>query len=255
MTFPEEALTTDRFLGGRLSVFQPRDGYRAGVDPVFLAAAVPANAGETVLELGCGAGVASLCLAKRVTDLGLTGVELQDSYAALARRNAAENGIPMEVVTADLAALPAKLRARDFDHVIANPPYFPPGHGTPAQDAGRQTALAEATPLSTWIDIATKRLRPGGRLTLIQRTERLPDLLRATDTRLGSIELRPLAPREGRPARLILFSAIKGGRAPFTLHAPIVLHDGPQHARDGDDYTALARRVLRDGAAWPGVAD
>ena len=255
MTFPEEALTTDRFLGGRLSVLQPRDGYRAGVDPVFLAAAVPAQAGETVLELGCGVGVASLCLGKRVPDLRLTGIELQDSYAALARRNAAENGIPMEVVTADLATLPTDLRAREFDHVIANPPYFPPGHGTPAQDPGRQTALAEATPLSAWVDIATKRLRPGGRLTMIQRAERLPDLHRATDTRLGSIELRPLAPREGRPARLILFSAIKGGRAPFTLHAPVILHDGPRHARDGDDYTAIARHVLRDGAAWPGVAD
>ena len=49
-------LTCDDFLGGRLSIWQPRDGYRAGVDPVLLAASVPARAGQSVLELGCGTG-------------------------------------------------------------------------------------------------------------------------------------------------------------------------------------------------------
>ena len=252
MPFAEAALTCDGFLGGRLSIHQPRDGYRAGVDPVFLAAAVPARAGQAVLELGCGAGVASLCLAARVPGLRLTGVEVQPDYADLARRNAAENGLTLDVITADLTALPDGLRAQSFDHVIANPPYFPPGR-TPARDAGRQRALAETTPLARWIDVATKRLAPGGRLTLIQRADRLPDLARATDTRLGAIEVRPLAPRQGRAARLVLYSALKGGGGPPILHAPLILHDGPRHMRDGDDYSAAARAVLRDGAAWPDI--
>ena len=62
-------------------------GYRAGVDPVLLAASVPARAGQSVLDLGCGAGVAALCLAARVPGL-LAGLEVQPAYAALARRNA-----------------------------------------------------------------------------------------------------------------------------------------------------------------------
>ncbi|MGB7263813.1 MAG: methyltransferase, partial [Albidovulum sp.] len=86
--FGANELTEDGFLGGRLRISQPRDGYRAAMDPVLLAAAVPARAGDTVLELGCGAGVASLCLASRVPGLALTGLELQSGYAALARANA-----------------------------------------------------------------------------------------------------------------------------------------------------------------------
>jgi tRNA1Val (adenine37-N6)-methyltransferase len=88
-----EDLTRDAFLGGRLHVWQPARGYRAGTDPVFLAAACPARSGEHVLELGCGVGVASLCLAARVEGLALTGVERQVDYAALARRNA-ERRVP-----------------------------------------------------------------------------------------------------------------------------------------------------------------
>jgi tRNA1Val (adenine37-N6)-methyltransferase len=44
--------TFDAFLGGRITLEQPTKGYRAGVDPVLLAASVPARAGQSVLELG-----------------------------------------------------------------------------------------------------------------------------------------------------------------------------------------------------------
>ena len=69
-----ETLTDDAFLGGQLRLFQPAQGYRAGMDAVLLAAAVPAEAGQRVLDLGCGAGTAGLCLAKRVDAVALTGV-------------------------------------------------------------------------------------------------------------------------------------------------------------------------------------
>ncbi|TCP62763.1 tRNA1(Val) A37 N6-methylase TrmN6 [Rhodovulum bhavnagarense] len=246
-------MRVDAFLGGRLRIAQPATGYRAGIDAVLLAAAVPAGAGERVLELGCGAGVASLCLGARVPGLVQTGVELQEGYAALARRNAAANGIALEVVTADLCALPDGLRSRAFDHVLANPPYFQRARGSAAADPGREVALGEATPLSLWIEIAARRLLPGGRLTMIQRAERLPDMLAALGHRLGSAEVLPLAPRAGRMAKLVLLRARKGGRAPFRLHAPLVLHDGDRHEVDGDDYTPALTAVLREGRAisWP----
>ena len=34
--FPDEALTRDAFLGGRLRLWQPRVGYRAAIDPGVL---------------------------------------------------------------------------------------------------------------------------------------------------------------------------------------------------------------------------
>jgi len=115
--------SVDAFLGGLVQLAQPLNGYRAGVDPVLLAASVPAKASDTVLELGCGGGVASLCLGRRVGGLSLTGVELQADYADLARENAARNGMAFDVHAADLNALPAQIKAQRFDHVLANPPY------------------------------------------------------------------------------------------------------------------------------------
>ncbi|SMX45711.1 tRNA1(Val) (adenine(37)-N6)-methyltransferase [Actibacterium lipolyticum] len=253
MGFKDDLLSQDSFLGGQLAVHQPKAGYRAGVDPVFLAASVRAHPGETVLELGCGAGVASLCLGSRVAGLTLTGIELQHEYAALARRNSVENGVPFEVVEGDIAALPAELRQRSFDHVIANPPYFLRENGVSATDEGRETALGERTPLSVWVDVAMRRLVQRGQLTMIQRAERLPELMSALDARAGNIEVLPLAPREGRKARLVLLRAIKSGRGPFALLPPLTLHEGAFHDGDRESYTPEVKAVLRDGAAlrWP----
>lgn len=255
MTSPPETdfpggLTRNAFLGGRLEIAQPVAGYRAGVDPVLLAAACPARAGESVLELGCGAGVAVLCLGARVSGLTLAGLELQPAYAALARENAGANGLALEVVEGDLSRMPAELKARSFHQVIANPPYFDRSAGTMAPDAGRETALGEATPLGDWVAAAARRLRPGGWLTLIHRAERLDALLVAlAGTDLGAVRLLPLAPRAGRDTHLVLMRARKGGRAPLRLHAPLVLHAGDRHERDGEDYAPEVGKVLRHGAA------
>lgn len=249
MGLEAEALTTDKFLNGAISVLQPKAGYRAGVDPVLLAAAVPAHSGDSVLELGCGVGVASLCLMTRVSGLSVSGVELQTDYADLARRNADMNGYSMTVHCADLRKLPEAVLQTSFDHVIANPPYYLRGRGTAANNSGREMALGETTPLVDWIEVATRRLKPKGYLTVIQNAERLPAVLGAMDGRLGSIKLLPLAPRKGRSAHLVILQARKGGRAGFRLLAPVVMHQGAAHIDDRENYTSQLKGVLRDGAA------
>ncbi len=249
MSIPDDELTRDAFLGGRLHLWQPRRGYRAGIDPVLLAAAVEARAGQSVLDLGCGAGTALLCLGARVAGLDLNGLEVQPAYAGLARRNAAANGFDARIVAGDVARMPAELKARAFDRVIANPPYFDRRRGTAATLAERETALGGALDLEAWIDAGSRRLAPRGTLTVIQRADRLPELMTAMAARLGSLELRPVAPRAGRDAILVLVRGIKGGRSPARLAPPFVLHGPAAHGADGDDFAPAARAVLRDGAA------
>ena len=244
--FAQSDLSDDAFLCGRLRLWQPRIGYRAATDPVLLAAACPAVSGDHVLDLGCGAGAASLCLGLRVPGLQIAGLELQSAYAALARENAARNGIALQVIDGDLTQMPRDLR-RSFDQVIANPPYYPRG-GTPSPKPGRDTALRAETPLSVWVAAAATRLRPGGWLTMISGADSLPDVLSALAPRLGSAAILPLAPRQDRPALRFLLRARKGGRGAFRLLAPFVIHKGDLHDGDRESYTPDANAVLREGA-------
>ncbi|OSP55657.1 tRNA1(Val) (adenine(37)-N6)-methyltransferase [Pseudoruegeria sp. SK021] len=246
------SISHDSFLGGRLTVAQPANGYRAGIDAVLLAASVPATAGDRVLELGCGVGVASLCLMTRVAGLHVMGLEIQPDYAELARLNAKTTGQPLAVFTGDLSNPPAEVRAQSFEHVIANPPYFKRDAGTRAHDSGRERALGEDTPMSAWIDTAIRRLIPGGTLSLVQRTERLPEILAAFGTRLGAVQVLPLSPRSGQPATLFLLRARKGRRTALQLLSPLILHLGARHGSDQESYTPAVAAALRNGAGLDG---
>ncbi|MFV0300138.1 MAG: tRNA1(Val) (adenine(37)-N6)-methyltransferase [Paracoccus sp. (in: a-proteobacteria)] len=235
----------DDFLGGRLSIAQPRRGYRSGADAVMLAASCAALPGQRVLELGCGAGVASLCLGWRVPEAIMTGLERQGDYAGLARQNAARNGISLRVIEGDLARMPTELRSESFDHVIANPPYFQ--GGTAPSDAGRGAARHEDTPLAVWVEAGLRRLRTGGVITLIQRADRLDGLVTALSGRAGAITVLPVAARAGHAAGRVIVAARKGARTPLRLLPPFIMHDEASHLRDGEDLSVTASGVLRKG--------
>ena len=241
--------TLDGFLDGRVMVRQPRHGYRAATDPVFLAASVPARGGDTVLELGCGVGVAALCLAHRVSGVQVTGIEVQPDYAALARENAGLAGADFEVITGDLTAPPADLRAMSFEHVMMNPPFFEDGEVSAPTDAGKSTAFVDAGDLTDWLDCGIKRLRPKGTLSIIHLAHRLPDILAGCAGRLGDIKVLPLVARAGQDAKRVLVQGRKGTKGAFVLRTPFVIHEGASHRADGDDYSAAARVILRGGGA------
>lgn len=243
--FPDDAVTDDAFLGGRLQLWQPKQGYRAATDPVLLAACCPAEAGQSVLDLGCGAGAASLCLGVRVPGLVHSGLELQAAYADLARRNAARANVALDVHEGSVLDMPRALR-RDFDHVITNPPYYPPA-GTPATDKGRDTALREEVSVADWIAAAKKRVAPLGWLTLIVRADRLGDVIGGLGSSMGSVTILPVAARNGREAGRVIMRTRKGGRAGLRLLAPLVLHAGDTHPGDRDNHSPQAEAVFRRG--------
>lgn len=237
-------LTEDRVLGGRVLLRQPADGLRAAIDPVLLAAAVPAAAGQTILDLGTGSGVTALCLARRVPGCRVVGLELQPDLTRLAAGNAALNELveAVAIVAGDVAAAP--IAPGSFDHVMANPPFLEAGTGTLPPVAGKALAVAEAAAdLAIWLRAALLLVRPRGSVTFIHRADRLDALLGALAGRAGGIVVFPLWPGVGKPAKRVLVRARRGIATPLVLSAGLVLH-GP----DGR-YTADAEAVLRDAAA------
>jgi tRNA1(Val) A37 N6-methylase TrmN6 len=243
--------TADDFLGGRLSVVQPRSGHRAGSDAVFLAAAVPAKPGQRVLDAGAGVGVAGLCLLARVPDLEVTAVEIDAGLCALAASNAARNsfGDRFTAVAADVTAPAKVLRAaglvrEGYDHVIANPPFHAEGAVRAAPEPARAAAhVMGHGELSAWVRFLTTMAAPKGQLTLIHRAECLGELLDLLRGRFGDVAVFPLFPKAGEPATRIIIQARKGSRAGLKLLSGLVLHGA-----DGA-YTAEAEAVLREGEA------
>ncbi len=242
---PQVAVSEDRLLGGRVRLSQPVEGYRAAIDPVFLAAAVPARAGESVLDLGCGVGAAALCLLARVPELSVTGLEIQAELVRLAGENARANGVAERFlpIAGDLSRPPPHLAPGAFHHVLCNPPQLMAARARPAPNPARDTANREGEArLADWVSAALAMVRPKGSLCFVHRADRLDALLAALVGRAGEIVVFPLWPRQGQAAKRILLRARKGVATPLRLSAGLVLHEA------GGGFTPAANAILRDGA-------
>lgn len=250
---PDNDHTHDALLGGLVRLKQPRKGQRASADAVMLAAAIGAKAGAQVLELGCGSGVAMLCLAARLKNVTVAGLELQPDLVALCAKNIAANGFEdrLAVHEGDIRARRiAGLTPNSFDQVFANPPYFDVARHRVSPHAGRAAARADggaAADIGHWVAAMLRYAKPNAGLTLIHKAERLGEILAAFEGKAGAIRVIPLWSRPGQPAKRVILRAVKGSKAPLTLTPGLVLHS----AEGG--YLPEIDAVLRSGAALPGM--
>ena len=240
-------VTQDALLNGRVRLRQAAEGYRAAVDPVLLAAAVPVREKpQRVLDLGCGPGAALLCYLTRAdADHGF-GLEADPVAAGLCRENIEANRLANRagVVEGDLRDLGSLVETGGFDQVFANPPYLDPRAADRPPHAGRDRAHVEGgAALTDWLDAMLLALRPKGGLTMIHRADRLPEIIAGLQGRAGDLTVVPLWPRAGVAAKRVIVKARKGVRGGAILHPGLVLHGA------GQAYTAAADAILRDGAA------
>lgn len=237
----ELATTDDRLLDGRIVLRQPATGYRAAIDPLLLAGAVPARA-ERILDLGCGAGAAALALAARLPKARVTGVELDAGMACLFAENIVLNGFGdrLEAVAGDVAALAPELRDGRFDHAMMNPPYLGACGAGRSPGPGKQRACVEgAARLADWIEAGLAAIRRKGGITVIHRADRLDDIIALLHGRAGGIVVFPLWPRQGEAAKRVIVSARKGVKSPARLSPGLVLH------RADGAFTPEADAILR----------
>jgi tRNA1(Val) A37 N6-methylase TrmN6 len=241
-----ETLTEDHLLCGRVRLRQPRRGLRAGLDAVLLAAGVPAQPGQRVLEAGCGSGAGFLCLAARVPGLSILAVEREPDLATLARENAAANGLAerVEVIEGDVRDLALARRLPACDHAFANPPFWPGGTAPP--EALRRAATHEEASLADWTRFLAAPLGRRGSLSLILPAARLETAMAALAAAgCGGTRLLPFWPRAGVPAKRVLLQARRQGRGPARVEPGLVLHEGA-------GFSPAAEAVLRDAMPLPG---
>lgn len=246
------SLTEDAFLGGRLRILQPEKGYRAGIDAVFLAAAIPCAAGESVFEAGIGTGVAALCAIARNPAIHVTGVEIAARYTLLCEENARRNGFghSVRVIHADVKdALRKDLSGMplhgSFNHALANPPYFEEAKSTASPNILKAQAHAfGADDLELWIKVMHVMVAVRGTVTIVHRAETLGKILGAMDERFGDIRIAPLYARQGTAASRVVVQGVKGSKAPMQLLPGLILHT------ENSQFTPDAEAVLRDGSTW-----
>lgn len=245
--------TVDAFLGGLVTLVQPRKGHRAGLDAALLQALVPSDAAGLAIDLGAGVGTVAFSVAARVSTLSVVGVErdatlLALGLQALALPENARFARRLRLVAADVSpardlAVRLGLGDRTADFVLMNPPFDEEGRGTRSPDARRRDAhVAASGLLKSWTASAVALLAPGGRLAFIHRADALAEALDVLSDGFGGVRIWPVHPSENAPASRILVTARRGSRAPLSISPGLNLHQA-----DGK-WTPHADAILRGKA-------
>jgi len=233
--------TLDSFLGGRVQIVQPSEGYRAGIDPIFLAASLHPKVQEKVLDIGAGVGVAAICLAVRCPYANIVGLEIQPDLVHFANENIKANNLTerVQMITGDLMPPPSDLASHSFDHVMTNPPYYEDHRTHSSPIPGKAQANTETVDLGEWIKSSLKLLKPKGVFTMIHRAERISEILGHLDNKVGDLVLYPLWPGPDKPARRVLIQGRKNRSGELRMSNGMCLHGG------AEKYTQEAEAILR----------
>lgn len=239
--------TNDAFLGGKLTIQQPENGFRSASDAVFLAASLPETTTGSILEVGCGSGVASLCAAYRLKNVLVTGIDCDEALITLAQENARNNQLEERTsfIVQDIQKPLNGLAPQSFDRVFSNPPYF--RQSTPSENQSRTQSrhYEDIAFLESWVNFCLKMTKPRGHVHFIFPSANLQDLLKALlPSNVGELTLFPLWPKaDSLHSKRIILCVRKDVASPSILHKGLVLHDHEHYTPEAHDILWHGRGI------------
>lgn len=212
-------------------IIQNPDKFCFGMDAVLLSGFVRAKAGSRILDMGTGTGIIPILLAAKTEAAHLTGLEIQEESADMARRSVALNGLEKKIaiVTGDIKEAGNLFDAASFDVITCNPPYMIGQHGL--VNPGDAKAIARHEILCTLEDVigqAAKLLKPGGNFFMVHRPFRLAEII----TLLCQYKLEPkrmqmVYPFVDKEPNMVLIEANRGGKSRMKVEKPLIIYQEP----------------------------
>jgi tRNA1Val (adenine37-N6)-methyltransferase len=231
--------TIDDLILGGLKVIQKKKGFRFALDAVLLAHFASLKRGNKIIDLGTGTGIIPLILSTRAKDLKITGVEIQQEVAQMARRSVTLNNLKdIEIVNADLRNIGSEQHGQ-YDLVISNPPYLPIGQGkiSPIEEVALSRHELECS-LEDLVKSAALLLKNKGNFALVHRPERLGEIISLlTKFKIEPKRIRLVHPFLNKNANLVLIEATKGTKPGLIVHEPLVIyHDDGVYTKEIMEY-------------------
>lgn len=217
-----------------------RNGYRIiqnpekfcfGMDAVLLSGFVRAGKGDILLDLGTGTGIIPILLEAKTQCAHLTGLEIQEESADMARRSVALNGLShkIDIITGDIKEADRIFPSASFDCITCNPPYMIGSHGLANPEEPK--AIARHEILCTLEDVvrqAGKLLKPGGHFFMVHRPFRLVEIMTIlSQYKLEPKRMRLVYPYVDKEPNMVLLEAVRGGRPRLAVEKPLIVYEKP----------------------------
>lgn len=240
----KENETLDDLIVGNMKLIQAVHGYRFSLDAVLLAHFPDLTGVNQVVDLGTGSGIIPHLLTVRSPDVRITGIEIQTEMAERARRSVRLNQLEnrIEIIQADIREIEKTLPRGSAELVLSNPPFWRKGEGHISSNPEEAAARHELNlNLDELADSGAYLLEQRGRMAIIQRAERLEDVMETFRRhKLFLKRLRVIHSFVGRSATLVLIEAVKSRRGSMTILPPLIIYDKP------GEYCQEIKQIYRE---------
>ena len=213
-----------------MKIIQRADYFNFSLDSVLVSEFLTINRGvKKILDLGTGNGSIPMLLSSRST-AHITGVEIQEVSADLARRNIELNKLTnqVKIVQDDLKNWKEHFRTGSQDAVISNPPFFKFNGNTELLNDLDQLTYARheiTANLEDIISAASGLLKDRGYFALVHRPDRMLDILDLMRKyNISPKRLQFCHSKLGKPAKTILVEGIKYGKEGISILPPLYTH-------------------------------
>lgn len=202
-----------------------------GMDAVLLSGFARAHDGAKVLDLGTGTGIIPILLEAKTKAAHLTGLEIQEESADMARRSAKLNGLEnkIDIVTGDIKEACGLFAPSYFDVITCNPPYMIRNHGLTNPEAPK--AIARHEILCTLEDVvknAAVLIKPGGTFFMVHRPFRLAEIITVmTQYKLEPKRMRLVHPYADNEPNMVLIEGIRGAKPRMKVEKPLIIFKAP----------------------------
>lgn len=212
-------------------IIQNPEKFCFGMDAVLLSGFAKVKPGGTVLDLGTGTGIIPILMEAKTPAVHLTGLEIQEESADMARRSVQLNGLSekIDIVTGDIKEADRIFKSASFDVITSNPPYMIGEHGLQNPDAPK--AIARHEVLCTLVDVvgqAAKLLKPGGHFFMVHRPFRLAEIITVmTQHKLEPKRMQLVYPFVDKEPNMVLIEGVRGGKSRMTVEKPLIIYKEP----------------------------
>lgn len=212
-------------------IIQNPEKFCFGMDAVLLSGFARVKPGAEVLDMGTGTGIIPILLAAKTKAAHLTGLEIQEESADMARRSVLLNHLEerIDIITGDIKEAGNLFKAASFDVVTCNPPYMIGQHGIANPDAPK--AIARHEVLCTLEDVvrnAAFLLKPGGNFFMVHRPFRLAEIIMMmTKYKLEPKRMQLVYPYVDKEPNMVLIEGCRGGKSRMTVEKPLIVYQAP----------------------------
>ena len=212
-------------------LIQDMDDFCFGIDAVLLAWFAGLKEKDRVLDMGTGNGIVPILLACRNRNVHITGLEIQEKSADLARRSVAYNHLEddIDIVTGDIKEAASIFGKASFSVVTTNPPYMTGGHGLQNSQLSKRIARHEVLcSLEDVISQASEVLEERGRFYMVHRPFRLAEIMSLmVRYHLEPKRMQLVYPYVNKEPNMVLIEGLRGGNARITVEKPLIVYREP----------------------------